>query len=372
MTDAEAQDRLRLARTETVGPITYRRLLARFGSAAAALAALPGLARAGGRDALPVPSRDEAGREIDRTARLGGAMLFLDAPGYPPLLATLEDAPPVIAVLGDPAVLSARSVAIVGGRNASANGQRFAELLASELARAGLVVVSGMARGIDAAAHEGALRAGCTVAAVAGGLDLPYPPEHAELQRRIAAAGAVVTEAPLGTAPQSRHFPRRNRLIAGLALGCVVIEAAPRSGSLITARLALDANRELFAAPGSPLDPRCRGSNDLLRQGAHLVEDASDVLQHLPPEAAPRPAALGFSEPPPEATAPPPTVAPAADLHDAVIELLEPSPTPVDFLIRRCQLPAAVVMAALVDLELAGRVEMLPGNRVARVMDPGF
>ncbi len=368
MTDAEAQDRLRLARTETVGPITYRRLLARFGSAAAALAALPGLARAGGRDALPVPSRSEAAREIDRTARLGGAMLFLDAPGYPPLLATLEDAPAVIAVLGNPEALSARSVAIVGGRNASANGQRLAELLASELARAGLVVVSGMARGIDAAAHEGALRSGRTVAAVAGGLDLPYPPEHADLQRRIAASGAVVTEAPPGTAPQSRHFPRRNRLIAGLALGCVVIEAAPRSGSLITARLALDANRELFATPGSPLDPRCRGSNDLLRQGAHLVEDASDVLQHLPPDGAPRPAAPGFSD----RTPPPLNPAPAAEVHDAVIELLEPSPTPVDFLIRHCQLPAAVVMAALVDLELAGRVEMLPGNRVARVMDPGF
>ncbi len=366
MTDAEAQDRLRLARTETVGPITYRRLLERYGSAAAALDALPGLARAGGRDNLAIPTRAQAAREIDRTRKLGARMLFLGEVDYPMLLEAVEDAPPVIAVLGDPAAIGARAVAVVGARNASANGQRFAELLAAELARAGLVIVSGLARGIDAAAHEGALRAGRTVAAVAGGLDQPYPPEHADLQRRIAAGGAVVAEAPLGTAPQSRHFPRRNRLIAGLSLGCIVIEAAPRSGSLITARLALENNRELFAAPGSPLDPRCRGSNDLIRQGAHLVEEAADVLVHLPPSAP----LGGFAEPAPVWFGPEP--ADVVGVHEILIDLLDPSPTPVDVLIRRCQLPAAVVMAALVDLELAGRAEMLPGNRVARVMDPGF
>ena len=213
-------------------------------------------------------------RELRGLARLGARMIFAGEPDYPPLLALLDDAPAVIAVLGDPALLSARAVALVGGRNASANGQRMAENLAAELAHS-LVVVSGLARGIDAAAHPGALQTGRTIAAVAGGLDMPYPPEHADLQRRIAESGAVVSEAPLGTAPQARHFPRRNRIIAGLSLGVVVVEAALRSGSLITARLAQEAGRELFAVPGSPLDPRSRGANDLIRQGAHLDRDGA-------------------------------------------------------------------------------------------------
>ena len=304
-------DRLRLARAEGVGPVTYRNLLARFATAAAALKALPRLAKAGGRPNPPtVPTEADAIFEIERTAKFGARLLLLGDADYPPLLARLDDAPPVIAVQGDAALLSARAVALVGGRNASVNGCRIAEDLAAELARAGLVIVSGMARGIDAAAHAGALSGGRTVAVVAGGLDCPYPPEHADLQRRIAAAGAVVTEAPPGTVPQSRHFPRRNRIIAGLALGVVVVEAAPRSGSLITARLATEAGREVFAVPGSPLDPRSRGGNDLIRQGAVLVESAADVLANLPdnldandpllfaeqtaPDAAP-----GFAETPP-------------------------------------------------------------------------
>ena len=232
-------DRLRLARAEGVGPVTYRRLLARFGTAAAALRALPRLAQAGGKASPPdVPNEADTARELERTTALGARLILLGDAAYPPLLALLDDAPPAIAVQGDPTLLAARAVALVGGRNASVNGRRIAEDLAAELARAGLVVISGMARGIDAAAHAGALATGRTIAVVAGGLDVPYPPEHAELQRRIAAAGAVVTEAPPGTVPQSRHFPRRNRMIAGLSLGVVVVEAALRSGSLITARLA--------------------------------------------------------------------------------------------------------------------------------------
>ncbi len=278
----DALDRLRLARAEGVGPVAYRRLLARYGSAAAALDALPGLARAGGRQAPPaVPSPDDASRELHALGRLGARIIFAGEPDYPPLLAMLDDAPAAIAVLGDPACLQDRAVAVVGGRNASANGQRMAETLAADLAHS-LVVVSGLARGIDAAAHAGALQTGRTVAAVAGGLDNPYPPEHADLQRRIAESGAVLTEAPLGTAPQARHFPRRNRIIAGLSLGVVVVEAALRSGSLITARLAQEAGGELFAVPGSPLDPRSRDANDLIRQGAHLTETAQDVLDNLP------------------------------------------------------------------------------------------
>ena len=282
-------DHLRLAHAEGVGPVAWRRLLGRYGSAARALEALPGLAKTGGRSEAPrVPSAAEACRELEGLRALGGRLLVLGQPGYPAILALLDDAPPVLSAIGEVATLSERAVALVGGRNASANGQRMAATLAEELAAAGLVIVSGLARGIDTAAHTGALRGGRTVAAVAGGLDQPYPPEHADLQRRVAEGGAVVTEAPLGTVPQARHFPRRNRLIAGLGLGVVVIEAAPRSGSLITARLAQEAGRELFAVPGSPLDPRARGSNDLIRQGAHLTETASDVLDNLPDHRSPK------------------------------------------------------------------------------------
>ena len=388
-------DRLRLSRTDGVGPVTYRRLLRRFPTAAEALDALPGLAKAGGRASAPVtPTAASLQREIDQLHRLGAQFLFLDTPEYPSLLAWLDDAPPVITVQGDLLCLQTRAVALVGARNASANGQRMAETLARELAQAGLVVVSGLARGIDAAAHRGALAAtnGRTIAAIAGGLDVPYPAEHDDLQARIAEGGAVIAEAPLGTAPQARHFPRRNRVIAGLALGVVVVEAALRSGSLITARLAQENGRELFAIPGSPLDPRARGSNDLIRQGALLTETAADVIANLPdhpsrqglsrdplfaegrsfdPAFATRP--NQFAEPrslfgAPDATSGE-TPADLRQAHTQILELLGPSPSSVDDLIRRCQFSAAAVMAVLLELELAGRVETLPGNRIALLSD---
>lgn len=377
---SETVDHLRLARAEGVGPITYRRLLQVYKSPAAAIEALRELARAGGRRAAPaVPSTARAQQEIAALERMGGRLLVLSGPHYPPLLALSEDAPPIIAVLGTPEALSARSVALVGGRNASANGRRMAEVLARDLAEAGFVVVSGMARGVDAAAHRGALAAGRTVAAVAGGLDHPYPPEHGALQEQIAAAGAVVAEAPLGTAPQARHFPRRNRVIAGLSLGVIVVEAAPRSGSLITARMAQEYGRELFAMPGSPLDPRCRGSNDLIRQGAHLTESLADVLDNLPDH----PLRQGLARAPLFARGPAPDRAePAATLpampeapgemgaiRRQVIDLLGPSPTSVDDLIRDCQFSPAAVIATLLELELAGRVETLPGNRAMAVAE---
>lgn len=370
---SELADCWRLARTEGVGPIAWRRLLARFGSAAAALDALPRLASAGGRTTAPaIPPADAATREIERLHRLGAQLLVLDEPGYPPLLAMLDDAPPVIAVQGDPAVLAGAAIAMVGGRNASSNGQRMAEHLAAELARH-LLVVSGLARGIDAAAHAGALSTGRTVAVVAGGLDVPYPPEHAAMQQRIAESGAVVAESPLGTTAQARHFPRRNRIIAGLSLGVVVVEAAPRSGSLITARFAQDAGREVFAVPGSPLDPRSRGSNELLRQGAVLTETAADVLHNLPqvPDrhmlfdertALDNDLAQPWADPP----EPEPDL---ARVRSRVVDLLGPSPTPIDDLVRRCQFSSAAVMAVLLELELAGRIETLPGNRVALLID---
>ncbi len=360
-------DRLRLARTEGVGPVAWRRLMARYASAAEALDALPALARAGGRLIPPrIPDAGSARREFDRIGELGGRILFLDDPAYPPLLARLDDAPSILAVLGDPALLSARAVAVVGSRNASANGQRIAETLAAELAQAGITVVSGLARGIDAAAHRGALTAGTTIACIAGGPDIVYPPEHRDLHAAIARQGAIVAELPPGTQPQARHFPRRNRVIAGLALGVVVVEAAPRSGSLITARLATEAGREVFAVPGSPLDPRARGANGLIRDGAHLTETAQDILDALPPDTSRLRGRLGLSETQ-AALLDPPDLSPAAHAAtiDAVLALLGPTPTAVDDLIRRCQFSGPAVLSVLLDLELAGRIETLPGNRVA-------
>ena len=356
-------ERLRLVRTEGVGPITYKRLLDRFRSPAEALDALPALARAGGRASpLRIPRTAEAEREIESVGQIGARLLFLGDADYPPLLAEIDAAPPVLAVLGDVAALAGPCIALVGARNASTNGKRMAELLAHDLATAGLVVVSGLARGIDTSAHTGALRAGQTVAAIAGGIDVVYPAENADLQQRVAEHGAVVAEAPFGTAPQARHFPRRNRVIAGLSMAVIVVEAAPRSGSLITARFAAEMNRELFAVPGSPLDPRCRGSNDLLRTGAHLVESASDVLASLPRRQTQR--RTGVSE------APGRYDGPSVDPDQArrlIIENLSPEPTEVDDLVRRCQLSASAAVVALLELELGGRVEMLPGNKACLV-----
>ena len=367
MTEAERLARIRLARTSGVGPLTYRRLLARYATAGEAIDALPGLARAGGREAVKVIAEAEIGRELDRLHRLGGRMLVLGEAGYPELLALMEDAPPVISILGDPAVFTPRAIAVVGARNASANGQRMAEMLAADLTIAGLVVVSGLARGIDAAAHLGAMHTGRTIAAVAGGVDKPYPPENTALQARIAENGAVVAEAPLGTAPQSRHFPRRNRVIAGLSLGVVVVEAARHSGSLITAQIALDANRAVFAVPGSPLDPRCSGSNDLIKAGATLTGQASDVTEVLPdrPATGRTRLPLGFDDAPGLWDQPPEPMADMSRARHTIALLLGPEPTPVDDLVRRCQFSASTVMAVLLELELAGRVETLPGHRVA-------
>ncbi len=366
--------RFRLARTPSVGPITYRRLLARYGTAEAALAALPALAAQAGRVAPKPPDADALRHELAGLADLGAELLLLGDARYPGALAELEDAPPALSVLGDVGLLSTRSVALVGARNATLNGRRIAAAIAEALAESGLAVVSGLARGIDAAAHTGAMRGGRTVAAIAGGLDRPYPAEHAALQQAIAENGAVVAEQPLGTAPQARHFPRRNRIIAGLSLGVVVIEAALRSGSLITARLAAEAGRDVFAVPGSPLDPRCRGSNDLLRQGAVLTETADDVLAHLTaslkaPRSRPTPV---MREPTTAWSGPPPSAGELAVARTRLLDLLGPTPSSVDDLVRDCQLPTAGVLAALLDLELSGRLEMLPGNRVALLDELGL
>jgi DNA processing protein len=344
----------------------------------AALAELPRLVRAGGKASPPsIPSIADARREFEQTEKLGGRLIFIGGPDYPPLLAQLDDAPPVIAVLGDIALLARPAIAIVGGRNASAAGLCLAETLAEDLA-AHVTVVSGLARGIDGIAHTAAMRTGRTVAAIAGGLDVPYPAENTNLQRIIAERGAVITEATPGTQPQARHFPRRNRLIAGLSLGVLVVEAARRSGSLITARIAQELGREVFAVPGSPLDPRARGGNDLLREGAILTETAEDVLDNLTGFGAMFPARApvqnGFADDPSCVSQPSDHLEDPRDLDQArseVVALLGPTPVKVDDLVRRCQLSPGAVMAVLLELELAGRVETLPGNRFALLTNAG-
>jgi len=359
-------EHLRLIRTDGVGPITYRRLIERYRTPAAALDALPRLARAGGRaTAPPTVSASDAERELQRTDEVGGRIIFLGDADYPPLLAMMDDAPPCLIMKGEAELALRRCVAAVGGRNASANGQRMAENLAAELAVT-VVVVSGLARGIDTSAHRGAMRNGHTIAVIAGGIDQPYPPENADLHRRIAEIDLLVSEAPIGTVPQARHFPRRNRIIAGLSLGVVVVEAALRSGSLITARIAQEAGREVFAVPGSPLDPRARGGNDLIRQGAMLVETAADVLDNLPMEPATiQPRRLSFSEPEMPFPDEPTGSERPRDCRLEVLSLLSPEPTMVDDLVRHCHLSPSVTMAVLLELELAGRVETFPGSRVA-------
>lgn len=368
MSDLTRVDLLRLARSEGIGPVNFQRMLAQYRTPGAALAALPDRAIRAGRPTPPkIPSRDAAEAELAGTEVLGGRILFRGDADYPPLLATLPDAPAALSVLGNPARLARRAAGIVGARNASAAGLRIAESLSAELAASGILIVSGLARGIDAAAHRAALHPGLTVAAIAGGLDKIYPPEHADLQAQIAERGCVVTEAALGTVPQSRHFPRRNRLIAGLSLGCVIVEAAQKSGTLITADLALRYGREVFAAPGSPLDPRARGGNALIREGAHLVETAADVLRDLPPYPDfSAPFSMGFAEP----------VSPWGqggqdawcDLDqtlNVVVGLLSPVPVTVDEVVQRCQFSVSAVLTVLTELELAGRVEFLPGGLVA-------
>src|SRR5712691_2698847 len=289
--DLEPQERLdwlRLSRSESVGPVTFYAMLRRFGSAAAALDALPRLSR----QAVATTRRD-AEAEMAAIERLGGLLLCWGEKLYPSTLAAVEDAPPVLTVLGQPEMLPrlllSPIIAVVGARNASANGRRLARDLAAELGEAGIVVVSGLARGIDAAAHLGALEKG-SVAVVAGGADIVYPEENRGLHEALARDGAILAEMPIGTEPQARHFPRRNRIISGIALGVVVVEAAAKSGSLITARYALEQGREVFAVPGSPLDPRSRGANDLLRNGATLTETAADILAQLGPLLQQRPA----------------------------------------------------------------------------------
>lgn len=358
LTHSERIDWLRLARTPQVGPVTFTKLIERYASPAEALESLPGLAAKGGRvKALNIVSRDEAEAELTVTEDFGARVLMACEPDYPSLLAVLDPPPPVISVQGVLDPDAAPCCALVGSRNASAIGVRFARDLARELGLAGITIISGLARGIDGAAHAGAIETG-TIAVLASGLDHIYPPEHADLHHDIARRGLLVTESPLGAVPTARDFPRRNRLISGLSLGTVVIEAAMRSGSLITARLAAEQGREVMATPGSPLDPRAKGSNRLIREGAALIESADDVLDIL--RQAKRPVAAESESPEYESGL---DDEPDADVRARVADLLSPSPVSIDELVRQSGARAGEVHGVLIELELAGRATVLPGGQ---------
>jgi DNA processing protein len=343
-------------RSPGIGPVTYRQLIARFGGASAALAAVPDLARRGGGKTPSLCSRDQAEREIARVEKLGAKGLALGPGLYPRLLTELEDAPPLLMAKGNLNLLDRQAVGIVGARNASAAACRFARGLAHDLGQHDLVVVSGLARGIDSAAHDGALDSG-TIGVVAGGIDVFYPPENEERQEALYERGLVLAEMPPGTEPRARHFPYRNRIIAGMSSGTVVVEAAPRSGSLITARLAAEAGREVMAVPGSPLDPRAPGCNQLIRDGATLIQNAADVVEAI-------------RVPVTQVRAPSTSYEPAEELNGddalgAVEELLGPSPVPVDEIIRLSGAPSGTVQMALLELDLAGRLDRHAGNKVS-------
>jgi DNA processing protein len=362
--EAEKLDWLRLIRSENVGSITFRDLLAAYGSPGAALQALPELSRRGGRvKPLRIFQKSAAEKEYEALRKLGGELLCKGERAYPRALAAIDDAPPVLAALGHSHLLARPTVALVGARNASLNGKRLARSFAEALAEAGFLVASGLARGIDAAAHQGAL-AGGTVAVLAGGIDQVYPEENRELQNAIAEGGLLLAEQPFGTLPQARHFPRRNRIVSGLALGVLVVEAALRSGSLITARFALEQGREVFAIPGSPLDPRAKGGNDLIRKGALLVETPEELIAALSPMTEP-PLAEPGQEEFRGAPALPPDETLLSKARSELLSLLSPSAVAVDELLRECQFSAAVVNTVLLELELAGRLERHPGNKVS-------
>ncbi len=362
LSEDEKIDWLRLARTDNVGPVTFYRLIEAYGSAKRALEVLPELSkRGGGKKTLIPASERQAEQEYKALTKIKGRLITAACEDYPLALAATSDAPPVISVLGNPALMARSCIAMVGARNASLNGRKFAEKLARELGAAGQVVVSGLARGIDTAAHHGALQTG-TIAVVAGGIDIIYPEENAGLYDRIKENGLIVAESPLGQKPFAQSFPRRNRIVSGLSKGVIVVEATMRSGSLITARLAGEQGRDVYAVPGHPLDPRAQGPNHLIREGATLVQSAADVLEMLRPIDARmlREPGRGWVHD---------SDAFGTDADDAdrrrITGLLGPVPVPVDELVRQSGCAAGVVSLVLLELELAGRLERHAGGRVS-------
>jgi DNA processing protein len=369
LSENERLSRLRLIRTENVGPATFRTLVNRFGSAEEAINQVGDLSRRGGRSKPIVPAPIGAIEdEWHRTHKLGGEFRMIGDLDYPRLLAAVDPVPPVFSILGHPHLLTERSIAIVGARNASANSRKIAHEIAEGLGAANYTVVSGMARGIDGAAHQGALESG-TVAVLAGGIDSIYPKENEDLYHALKERGAILSEMPLGHTGRSKDFPRRNRLISGLALATVVVEAALRSGSLITARTALEQSREVFAVPGSPLDPRCKGANHLIKQGANLVENAQDVVDLLETFV---PRVLRDIDPEDQSPAESPPIQDPSSTEldkwqEPAISLLGPAPTEIDEIVRQSGCPPGFVSIIILELELAGRAERMPGQRIALI-----
>lgn len=360
-------DCIRLARSENVGPKTFQSLMDLYGNPSVALEAIPGMAAKGGRQKpIRLCSKAQVEQEIEASAKKGAALITILQPEYPKLLRQISDYPPVITVLGDARIMHCPSIALVGARNASANGCRFTQALCGELGRYGYVVTSGLARGIDTAAHQGALATG-TVAVVAGGIDTIYPPENKNLFEAIGKNGAVVTEMPYGAVPKAQHFPRRNRIISGLSRAVVVVEASLNSGSLITARMALEQGRDVFAVPGSPLDPRCAGTNGLLKQGAQILTQAEDILHAF---GRADQGDLLLEEPDAPFSTSRPVRVDDRELDQArpkIIEKIGCSPTLVDDIISQTGFPPHLVLAVLVELELAGRLDRHWGNKVSLV-----
>ncbi|SCA57576.1 DNA processing single strand binding protein [Candidatus Terasakiella magnetica] len=358
---------LRLIRSENVGPITFYRLLEQFGSAQKALEAIPDMASRGGRKkAIKVCSKSEAVKELEELDDIDAQLIVRDEAAYPPLLAQVEDAPPVLSLRGHAHLMTKKSIAIVGARNASINGCKFAAQLARELGQGGLLVVSGLARGVDGAAHAASLETG-TVGVQGGGVDVIYPKENHSLYKEMIQRGCVIAEPKISTQPQARHFPRRNRIISGMCRAIIVVEASPRSGSLISARMALEQGREVFAVPGSPLDPRSKGTNALIRDGAHLVENAENIfqvlnsLQNLPlQERKTQYYQEGMVSPPGEDE--------LVDARTIITKSLSVTAVCVDEIIRQCQISASVVQTVLLELELAGQLERHPGNKVSLII----
>ena len=359
---------IRLSRTENLGPVTFRRLMHLYGDPHSALDALPELVKRGGRTKPFKPlSAAAAQREIDATQKLGGMFLVFGTPAYPMLLAQTPDAPAVISAYGHPHLLSKPAIAMVGARNASAAGQRIANKLATDIGAREIAVVSGLARGIDRAAHKGALDTG-TIAIIANGIDHSYPRENAELQAQIREQGLILCENPPGTAPQASQFPRRNRIISGLSLGVIVVEAARRSGSLITARLAGEHGREVMAVPGSPLDPRCHGSNHLIRSGAALIETIDDIMDVIRPLIENTQVRTPAQKMPRRNQ---PTPAPVSDaMRHTITELLGPVPIRIDDLVEQAEAPLQSLHLVLLELELAGRITYDSGGQVCLDIAP--
>ncbi|UXS00920.1 DNA-processing protein DprA [Agrobacterium tumefaciens] len=357
---------LRLIRSDNIGPVTFRELINHYGSAEKALDALPELSRRGGAARnVRIATQAEAEQEIEAAERFGARFVGIGEPDYPPALRHVDGAPPLIAMKGSGAAAIRPSIGIVGSRNASINGAKFAAMLAHECGRAGYTIASGLARGIDAAAHRASLATG-TVAMLAGGLDRPYPQENFGLLQQIYdQGGATISEMPFGWEPRARDFPRRNRLIAGVSLGVVIVEAAERSGSLITARLAGEAGRLVFAVPGSPLDPRCQGTNRLIKEGAMLTTGAADILEALRPLVEPGlPLGRKVEEPSRDADMSPP----ADNQREMIAAAIGPSPVESDDVIRHTGLSAATVHMVLLELDIAGRLNRHAGGQVSLIM----